>query len=241
MEENQNLNVEKYLKAIAVMTNSVGKLDVLKLHLKSMYNDTMSITILESVIHDLSKAVGMDYKSLDVETIPTMKQPIETPAPKVEPLKVVVTEDKIEDDIIEYGDVKYSKDCGFAKYMNMANKTLQEKFSKKTKKVKKVEENKNNGIEYDEATGNRTYKFTNSSTLSFMIYNEDKQELIMTFLRNGRTYMYNNIPMPIFQNLVQIDESKQFSVGSYFQQNVVKKEKLYPYKELTDTEFIGVV
>lgn len=239
-EQQEQLSVEKYLKAIAVMTNSVGKLDVLKLHLKSMYNDTMSITILESVIHDLSKVAGMEYKPFDVATIPIASQKIET-APKAEPLKIVVADNKAEDNIIEYGDVKYSQDCGFAKYMNMASQTLQEKFKKKTKKVKKVEvvENKNNDIEFDESTGNRTYQFVNSSTLSFMIYNEDKKELIMTFKRNGRTYLYNNVPISIFQNLVQIDESKQFSVGSYFQQSIVKKSELYPYKELTDTEFIG--
>lgn len=237
MEETQNLSTEKYLKAIAVMTNSVGKLDVLKLHLKSMYNDTMSITILESVISDLSKAVGMEYRPLDVEKIPTMKTPNLVEVPKVEPLKIVVTEDKNAEDVV------YSQDCGFAKYMSMADKILQEKFAKKKKnnipKAKKEVKKESVGIEVDNNTGNMTYNFTNSSSLLFMIYNKDKKELIMTFAKNGRTYLYKNVPVCIFQNLVQIDESKQFSVGSYFQQNIAKQSKLYPYKELTDTEFIG--
>ena len=53
MQVEENLSVEKYLKAIATMTNTIGKLDVLKLHLKGMYDDKMSVAIIESIIKDL--------------------------------------------------------------------------------------------------------------------------------------------------------------------------------------------
>ena len=66
MQVEENLSVEKYLKAIATMTNTIGKLDVLKLHLKGMYDDKMSVAIIESIIKDLSGAVGIDYKMIDV-------------------------------------------------------------------------------------------------------------------------------------------------------------------------------
>lgn len=248
MQVDENLSVEKYLKAIAVMTNSVGKLDVLKLHLKSMYDDKMSVAIIENVISDLSNAVGMDYKMMQVELPKRKPLDAETKEvinehninmgyaqPKVNaPIVCEVIEDE---NAIEYMEEKPANkktvkknDNGFAKYMHLTNKILQ-----KNKLVK----TSNKGIEIDEATGNMTYKFVNSSTLEFMIYNKTNKELTMTFKRNGRTYLYKQVPVFMFQNLVQIDEIGKSSVGSYFQQNIAKQPQKYPYKEITDEEFVG--
>ena len=42
----------------------------------------------------------------------------------------------------------------------------------------------------------------------------------------------------LFDNLVNIDTVGE-SAGAYFQREVVKKPKNYPYTEITDSEFIG--
>ena len=48
MNENE-LSVTKYLEAITVMSNSIGKLDSLRVHLKEN-NDNMSMLVLEDII-----------------------------------------------------------------------------------------------------------------------------------------------------------------------------------------------
>ena len=238
-EEQNNLSVEKYLKAIAVMTNSVGKLDVLKCSLKAK-NDLMSVAILENVIKDLSKAVGMEYHPIDVQ-IPEVKTPaFNTTYPtNPEPVVVnIVTDEKATVDNIK---TEQNSNIDFAKYMQEAEKTIKTVFSNNNKKVVKnnaVKINQSKGFEID-TTGKMTYKFVNSSTLDFMVYDKTKREMLMTFLRNGRTYLYKNIPMFIVDNLAQLDERGTSSVGSYFQQNVVKQPRKYPYQELTDEQYIG--
>lgn len=246
MQVEENLSVEKYLKAIATMTNTIGKLDVLKLHLKGMYDDKMSVAIIESIIKDLSGAVGIDYKMIDVN-IPKIK-PVDaetrevmneknlnmgftTIAPEHEPIICEVVNQKADNQEVVYGN-----DNGFAKYMDLANKTLNKKFAKPVKKeVKKINQSK--GIEID-TTGKMTYQFVNSSHLAVMTYDRAENELTMTF-KTGRTYLYKNIPMFLFDNVAKIDESGTASAGGYFNQNVVKNPKRYPYKEITETEFIG--
>lgn len=250
MQVEENLSVEKYLKAIAVMTNSVGKLDVLKLHLQGMYGDKMAVAILESVIKELSNAVGMDYnmisidlpkiKPLDAETREIINEKnmnigYGNVTPEIEPITCEIVTGK-------ENNMSYSGN-GFAKYMDMANKTLSEKFAKKSvKKVMPKTEtkiiNQSKGIEIDEKTGRMTYQFVNSSHLAVMTYDRFTKELTMTF-KTGRTYLYQNIPMFLFDNVSKIDESGTASAGGYFNQNVVKKPKQYPYQEITDTEFIG--
>lgn len=247
MQVTENLSVEKYLKAIAVMTNSIGKLDVLKLHLKSMYDDKMSVAIIENIIADLSQAVGIDYKMMQVE-LPKRK-PLDNETkevinehninmgyvqPKTSPVVCEIVEDNTTKEYAEQNksannNIKKT-DNGFAKYMDLTNHILQKRNEKKLQ---------NKGIEIDETTGNMTYKFVNSSTLEFMIYNKANKELTMTFKRNGRIYLYKQVPVFMFQNLVQIDEIGTSSVGSYFQQNIAKQPKKYPYKEITDEEFVG--
>lgn len=255
MQVQENLSVEKYLKAIVVMTNSVGKLDVLKLHLKSMYDDKMSIAIIESVISDLAQVAGVDYKMMQVElpkrkplseetrqvinehninmgyTAPVKPAVIEVVeaenAPEFE--EEIETKKEIKKPVVNINKTKRI-DNGFAKYMNLSNSILKKRAEKKAQ---------NKGIEIDESTGNMTYQFVNSSTLEFMIYNKEKKELTMTFKRNGRIYLYKQVPVFMFQNLVQIDENGKTSVGSYFQQNIAKQPKKYPYKEITNEEFVG--
>lgn len=251
MQVDENLSVEKYLKAIAVMVNVVGKLDVLKLHLKSMYDDKMSIVILETVIKELSDAVGMEYKMLNTVDIPKRK-PLDAEtkevinehnvnmgyAKTIPPVTPLVCE------VVEKSDISENEvlsDNGFSKYMDLANKTLSEKFARKSKKTaQKSKEvvNTSKGIEFDEKTQKMTYQFVNSSHLALMVYDRVNKELTMTF-KTGRTYLYKNIPMFLFDNVASIDESGTASAGGYFNQNVVKKPKQYPYTEITETEFIG--
>lgn len=242
MTVEENLSVEKYLKAIATMTNTIGKLDVLKLHLKGMYDDKMSVAIIESIIKDLSGAVGIDYKMIDVN-IPKIK-PVDAETrevmneknlnmgfakitPEHEPIICEVVNQKTDNQEIVYGN-----DNGFAKYMDLANKTLSKKFAKPVKKI-----NQSKGIELD-TNGKMTYQFVNSSHLAVMTYDRSNNELTMTF-KTGRTYLYKNIPMFLFDNVAKIDESGTASAGGYFNQNVVKNPKKYPYTEITDAEFIG--
>lgn len=242
------LSVEKYLKAIATMTNSVGKLDVLRCHLKTQ-NDVMSVAIIESIIKDLSKCAGVEYNLTDFSgvQIPEVK-PVEykynltAPEPP-KPLRVEIVENNEKkannyiDDVQNNDIVINNKNNDFAKYMAEAEQTIKQTFKPKNNKVVKLV-NPSKGLEVDNVTGKIIYNFVNSNTLAFMIYDKAKKELMMTFKRNGRAYIYKYVPMFIIDNLAQLDETGA-SAGGYFQQNVVKHPEKYPYTEITDAQYIG--
>lgn len=230
--EENNLNVEKYLKAITIMSQVQGKLDGMRLNLYNR-DDMMSLVLIESAIKDLSKAIGNDYQMIDIEELIRTEElkknkPIQTSSyisdiPKYTPRKPIVTE-IIEDDNINYNSSKidlnkYRKqESEFAQSIDFAEKTLAKRESGR--------------LEIDTKKEKLMYTFSNSHTLSWMMYDKKKKELIVEFMKNQRIYKYNNIGTYIFQNMVQIDEAKE-SANSYFQREVCKQPKIYPYKEIT--------
>lgn len=230
--EENNLSVEKYLKAITIMSQVQGKLDGMRLNLYNR-DDMMSLVLIESAIKDLSKAIGNDYQMIDIEELVRMEElkknkSIQTSSyisdiPKYTPRKPIVTE-IIEDDNIDYNSSKidlnkYRKqESEFAQSIDFAEKTLAKKEIGR--------------LEIDAKKEKLMYTFSNSHTLSWMMYDKKKKELIVEFMKNQRIYRYNNIGAYIFQNMVQIDEAKE-SANSYFQREVCKQPKLYPYKEIT--------
>ena len=232
-DENTNgLSVEKYMNAITIMSQVQGKLDGMRLNLYNR-DDMMSLVLIESAIKDLSKAIGNDYKMIDVEelirmeelkknkTIPTSSYISDTP--KYTPRKPIITE-IIEDDNINYGSSridlnKYRKqESEFAQSVDFAEKTLAKREIGR--------------LEINAEKNKLMYTFSNSHTLSWMMYDKKKKELIVEFTKNQRIYKYNNIGAYIFQNIIQIDEAKE-SANSYFQREVCKQPKIYPYKEIT--------
>lgn len=237
------ISVEKYLQGIVTINSTLGRLDVLRLHL-TQNNDKVSVDVIETVMKDLAKVCGVDYKFIDVANVNIEKVVKTVSINKVEderqynnyvdfsncnPKKPTVVE------IIENNNHVYEDEI---EKNNIANATLNtEKVSRELKKRVEKKINQSKGVEIDKTTGNLTYKFVNSNTLDFMTYNKNTKELIMCFLKNGRTYLYKNVPMYIFDNLHITDENGA-SAGSYFQQNVVKKW-VKNYKEITDTQLIG--
>ena len=226
MNENE-LSVTKYLEAITVMSNSIGKLDSLRVHLKEN-NDNMSMLVLEDIIKNLSKAIGNDYKMINIDNVtiaPKTAKTVDINAPKVHVAEI------IEDDTI-----------GENSYINMQvannkryNKTNTD-FANFMKKSEDIIGKQKAKIEID--TNNETYTFVNSNTLDYAIYTPKNKEMIIQFKKNGRIYKYKNMPRFLFDNLVNIDTIGE-SAGAYFQREVVKKPKNYPYTEITDSEFIG--
>ena len=226
MNENE-LSVTKYLEAITVMSNSIGKLDSLRVHLKEN-NDNMSMLVLEDIIKNLSKAIGNDYKMINIDNVtitPKTAKTVDINAPKVHVAEI------IEDDTI-----------GENSYINMQvtnnkryNKTNTD-FANFMKKSEDIIGKQKAKIEID--TNNETYTFVNSNTLDYAIYTPKSKEMIIQFKKNGRIYKYKNMPRFLFDNLVNIDTIGE-SAGAYFQREVVKKTKNYPYTEITDSEFIG--
>ena len=226
MNENE-LSVTKYLEAITVMSNSIGKLDSLRVHLKEN-NDNMSMLVLEDIIKNLSKAIGNDYKMINIDNVtiaPKTAKTVDINAPKVHVAEI------IEDDTI-----------GENSYINMQvtnnkryNKTNTD-FANFMKKSEDIIGKQKAKIEID--TNNETYTFVNSNTLDYAIYTPKSKEMIIQFKKNGRIYKYKNMPRFLFDNLVNIDTIGE-SAGAYFQTEVVKKPKNYPYTEITDSEFIG--
>lgn len=235
-DENFNLSTEKYLNAITIMSQVQGKLDGMRLNLYNR-DDVMSLVLIESAIKDLSKAIGNDYKMIDIEELTRMKDlkknRITTDSsyisdvPKYMPRKPIVTE-IIEDDNINYNSSKidlnkYRKqETEFAQSIDFAEKTLAKREIGR--------------LEIDAKKEKLMYTFSNSHTLSWVMYDKKKKELIVEFMKNQRIYKYNNIEAYIFQNMVQIDEAKE-SANSYFQREVCKQPKIYPYKEITK-EFV---
>lgn len=238
MQYDENLNglsVEKYLNAITIMSQVQGKLDGMRLNLYNR-DDMMSLVLIESAIKDLSKAIGNDYKMIDIEELIKVEQlkknrGVSTSSyisdvPSYTPKKPIIAE-IVEDDNINYKPSmdlnKYRKqETEFSQSINFAEKTLSKKESGR--------------LEIDERKEKLMYTFANSHTLSWMMYDKKKKELIVEFSKNQRIYKYNNIGAYIFQNMVQIDEAKE-SANSYFQREVCKQPKIYPYKEIT-AEFI---
>ena len=226
MNENE-LSVTKYLEAITVMSNSIGKLDSLRVHLKEN-NDNMSMLVLEDIIKNLSKAIGNDYKMINIDNVtiaPKTAKTVDINAPKVHVAEI------IEDDTI-----------GENSYINMQvannkryNKTNTD-FANLMKKSEDIIGKPKAKIEID--TNNETYTFINSNTLDYAIYTPKSKEMIIQFKKNGRIYKYKNMPRFLFDNLVNIDTIGE-SAGAYFQREVVKKLKNYPYTEITNSEFIG--
>ena len=90
MNENE-LSVTKYLEAITVMSNSIGKLDSLRVHLKEN-NDNMSMLVLEDIIKNLSKAIGNDYKMINIDNVtiaPKTAKTVDINAPKVHVAEII--------------------------------------------------------------------------------------------------------------------------------------------------------
>lgn len=230
--EESNLSVEKYLNAITIMSQVQGKLDGMRLNLYNR-DDMMSLVLIESAIKDLSKAIGNDYQMIDIEELIRMEElkknkSIQTSSyisdiPKYTPRKPIITE-IIEDDNINYNSSKidlnkYRKqESEFAQSIDFVEKTLAKRETGR--------------LEIDAKKEKLMYTFSNSHTLSWMMYDKKKKELIVEFMKNMRIYKYNNIGAYIFQNMVQIDEAKE-SANSYFQREVCKQPKMYPYKEIT--------
>ena len=61
------VTIEKYLNAIVTINSTLGRLDVLRLHLNSMYDDKMANAIIESIMKELANVSGVDYKSINIE------------------------------------------------------------------------------------------------------------------------------------------------------------------------------
>lgn len=224
MNENE-LSVTKYLEAITVMSNSIGKLDSLRVHLKEN-NDNMSILVLEDIIRNLSKTIGNEYKMIDIDSIK------KTVISNVDAPKAHVAEIAQDDAIGENNYVDFMANRQDKKYQNV-NKN----FADLMQQSENITRSKKSKVEVDR-TLNETYTFINSNTLDYVIYNPSNRNMIMQFKKNGRIYKYRNIPRFLFDNLVNIDQAGESS-GAYFQREVVKKAKLYPYIEITDSEFIG--
>lgn len=244
------VTIEKYLNAIVTINSTLGRLDVLRLHLNSMYDDKMANAIIESIMKELANVSGVDYKSINIELPKRKPLDNETRAMVMEknynlskynqtypapPSPCVV-------DIIEGNpadNINYMPIIDNTNNVDYANTILQtQEIKKKVQKVKEQKQiNKSLGIKIDNETQNMTYKFVNSNTLSYVIYNRKSKEMIITFVKNGRTYKYYNIPIYMFDNLVNLDENGA-SAGSYFQQHVVKNKSIR-YEEITDTMLIG--
>lgn len=201
------ITIEKYLQGIVTINSTLGRLDVLRLKLT---DDKMSVAIIEAIMNDLSKVCGVNYKSIDFDLSQLNKTENKTEI-KREPIVV---------DIFEEKHNRKSQNTN-------VNKVYVAKEEKK--------EIENLGVRIND-NGNLIYNFQNSNTLSFMIYNKEKESLMMTFKQNGRSYEYYNVPIRFFDNLVNIDE-KGSSAGAYFQQNIAKVWK--NYKEITNSMLIG--
>lgn len=235
MQYDENLNglsVEKYMNAITIMSQVQGKLDGMRLNLYNR-DDMMSLVLIESAIKDLSKAIGNDYKMIDIEELTRMEDLKKnrnvltssyiSDTPKYTPRKPIITE------IIEDENVNYKPSIDLNQYKKRNAEFAQSvDFAEKTLAKKEV-----GRLEIDEKKEKLMYTFSNSHTLLWMMYDKKKKELIVEFSKNLRIYKYNNIGAYIFQNMVQIDEAKE-SANSYFQREVCKQPKIYPYKEITD-------
>lgn len=231
MNENE-LSVTKYLEAITVMSNSIGKLDSLRVHLKEN-NDAMSILVLEDIIKNLSKAIGNDYKMINIDGVAIAPKTAKTITPDINAPKVHVAEIIQDDTIGEKSYINFDVTNNKDKKYNKTNKD----FAELMQQSETILNSKKPKVDIDK-TLNETYTFTNSNTLDYAIYNSKNKELIMQFKKNGRIYKYKNMPRFLFDNLVNIDSIGE-SAGAYFQREVVKKPKNYPYIEITDSEFIG--
>lgn len=238
MQYDENLNglsVEKYMNAIMIMSQVQGKLDGMRLNLYNR-NDMMSLVLIESAIKDLSKAIGNDYRMIDVEELIRMeelkKNRAVTTSSYISDIPSYTTKKPIITEIIEDENANYnpSKDLNqYRKYNKEFAQSID--FAEKT-----LAKNETGRLEIDERKEKLMYTFFNSHTLSWMMYDKKKKELIVEFSKNQRIYKYNNIGAYIFQNMVQIDEAKE-SANSYFQREVCKQPKIYPYKEITN-EFV---
>lgn len=227
------VSIQKYLDGIVAINSTLGRLDVLRLHIKAMYDDKMANAIIESIIKDLSNVCGVNYKTIELD-IPTIK-PLTNETKQIIEEKnanmgYVKKDEPIKIEIIEDNNVQYE------------NKTKANNIPAGLKKLiqplEKKQETQKLGVEFDEVSNKYTYSFNSSNTLGYSIYNDNDRSMIINFIKNGRTYKYNNVPRYIFDNLVNLDE-RGASAGAYLQQNIVKKWKNGQYKEITNDEFIG--
>lgn len=226
-------SIEKYLEGIVAINSTLGRLDVLKLHIKSTYNDIVANAIIESIIKDLSNVCGVNYKTIELD-IPVMKPLTHETRQIIEEknanMGYIKKDEPIKIEIIEDNNIKYENE--------IKSKNIPIGLKKLIQPLEKKQETQKLGVEFDEVSNKYTYSFNNSNTLGYSIYNNNDRSMIINFVKNGRTYKYNNVPRYIFDNLVNLDE-RGASAGAYLQQNIVKKWKNGQYKEITNDEFIG--
>lgn len=219
----EEVTIQKYVEGITTINSALGRLDVLRLHLS---DNKMALTIVNTIMDDLAKVCGVEYNKINYiptkEDLEKRKQREELQRPT--PMKIEIVEE-------EKPQVK-RENKNKLDLMQLANNVLKQEKKQENKKVENV------GIQYDESTGNMVYKFVNSSTLDFCMFNKNTNDMIMAFKRNGRIYKYKNVKIYMFDNLVNLDEANG-SAGGYFQQNIANKWTKGNYEEITDTMLIG--
>lgn len=184
MSNVDEMSIEKYLQAITTINSTLGRLDVLKLHIKSTYDDKVADIILESIIKELSAVCGVNYKTIDLKIDKTI-QPISNTTKQiileknknigyVAPASQPMTIEIIEDNNHVYEEEKQKQND-----INIAKATLQAETQKKQKKA--ISDVAPVGVQYDSNTCKYTYSFVNSNTLAYMIYEKLTKQLIVTF------------------------------------------------------------
>lgn len=220
------VSIQKYLDGIVSINSTLGRLDVLRIHLKEN-GDMHSIHVIDAIIRELSNVCGVTYRSINIDSVQ-----------KVAPKPLLLLGENMKN---AESDFKAVKNENRYKYMSedkdgSKNGTFSQEQKKPCDiaqavlKAESVQKNNNDNITY--------YDFKNSNTLNYMKYDKISKDLIIQFKQNLRTYKYKKVPKYMIDNLYLIDE-RNASAGSYLQQNVIKKWKKSMYEEITDTTLIG--
>lgn len=250
------VSIDKYLNSITKIETNIGKLDSLRVILKSSYNDINSIIILENVIEDLTNIIGVKYNMIDLslmkfnnkeytkllEEKSEIANNLEFAKNENESLRQQIAELKNSINILQIQrdtqSIAEQKEQNILKNISIEDIQEEAKTQKPQKKAKKENVVTGNiGAELDCNTNSYVYTFVNSNTLSFASYNDNEKSMIIEFTKNGRIYKYLNMPKYHFDNLVALDMANQ-SAGKYFQSDIVKEWKKGQYKEITNEEFI---
>lgn len=198
----QQETINKYVQSINVMSNVSGILEAVRLHCYSN-KDMVAVCLLEKALQNINHILGVKNELINFE-------------------RLNINNNAITNIIQEVQQAKQEESINFAKTIL---KTEQPKQENKTKTINEY------GVTTNLIDKTQEYTFKNSTLLNNMKYDKTTKDLIVTFLKNGRTYKYKKMPYEEFETLYLLDNNNGHA-GSYFSRNIVKNWKQGQYEEI---------
>lgn len=214
---NQQYTASKYVQSINVMSNVTGILEAVRLNCNAN-NDKASVYLIEKSIKEINKCLGIETHLIDLSCFNVQKKEIQ-PQPQKE----------VKNINIAHAVENLTKPEIATAVLRVENTKQEQKQQAKPDEYGVIENKEENTLEY---------VFKNSTSLENMKYFRDTKELQMTFLRNGRTYLYKKVKKEVFETLYLLD-NRNAHAGRYFQQNIVSVWKKGQYQEMYNVK-IGI-